>query len=265
MTQLCLTEICIYPIKSLGGIRLQSAEVLPKGLKYDRRWMLIDEHGQFLTQRKLPAMALFKLSLADKSLIVYHQSDSIEIPTDLHTGHELDSVIWDDKVKVFRVGAKYDQWFADKLGFKCSLVYFPEPHERQVDQQYASSSAHVSLADGFPFLIIGEESLNDLNSRLKNPVPMNRFRPNFVFSGGQAFEEDTWKEIKIGELNFEVVKPCARCALTTVNQQTGIKGDEPLRTLSTFRKQNGKVLFGQNMLVKNTGTVKEGDSIEIIS
>ncbi|HMP99747.1 MAG TPA: MOSC domain-containing protein, partial [Cyclobacteriaceae bacterium] len=248
MKIISLTEIWIYPIKSLGGILLNEAAVMPKGLAYDRRWMLADDNGVFLTQRKYPEMALFKLMMGEDNLQVRFQADVLDIPLHPEVSEKQRASIWDDEVIVLKMGKQYDQWFSERLGINCQLLYFPEANERKVDQAYASPGDNVSLADGYPFLIIGQSSLDDLNQRLEIPVPMNRFRPNFVFTGADAFAEDTWKEIRIGEIEFKLVKPCARCVLTTVNQETAEKGEEPLRTLTTFRKQNGKVMFGQNML-----------------
>jgi uncharacterized protein len=265
MSSLCLTELWIYPIKSLGGIRLKTAEVLAKGLKYDRRWMLIDEQQKFITQREHPKMALFKLSMTDDHLMVCLGKDEVKIPVNLSQPNKIQTMVWDDKVEVLPVNSNIDDWFSERLGIKCSLVHFPETHVRKVDQNYATENEEVGLADGFPFLIIGQSSLDDLNQKLEYPVPMNRFRPNFVFTGAKAFAEDHWKSIRIGAIEFKVVKPCARCVLTTVDQDSGIKSNEPLRTLSTYRKVNNKVLFGQNMIAINSGFIKMNDSIEIIA
>ncbi len=264
MSSLCLTEIWIYPIKSLGGIQMKSAEVLAKGLKYDRRWMLMDEHQQFITQRQHPKMALFKLSLADDHFIVRFGKDEIKISSNVSQPNKIQTMVWDDKIEVLPVSNTLDAWFSERLGIKCSLVHFPETHVRKVDPNYAAENEEVGLADGFPFLIIGQSSLDDLNQKLEKPVPMNRFRPNFVFTGANAFAEDHWKTIRIGAIDFKVVKPCARCVLTTVDQDSGIKSNEPLRTLNTYRKVNNKVLFGQNMIAINSGSIKVNDLIEII-
>jgi uncharacterized protein len=264
MSSLCLSEIWIYPIKSLGGIRLETAEVMPKGLKYDRRWMLVDSNGDFLTQRELHQMALFKLALVDENLLVTHKEDKILIPISIEGSKSKGARIWDDNIIVNLTGDHYDRWFSEKLGMDCHLVQFPEANPRQIDQKYAKQDEHVSLADGYPFLIIGQSSLDDLNQKLDKPVPMNRFRPNFVFTGANEFAEDSWKIIRIGSVVFNVVKPCARCVLTTVDQDTGITSNEPLRTLASYRKQNNKVLFGQNMIALQTGSIKQNDRIEII-
>ncbi|MBS1949529.1 MAG: Flavodoxin reductases (ferredoxin-NADPH reductases) family 1 [Cytophagales bacterium] len=265
MDKKLLSEIWIYPIKSLGGVRVKSVRVLEKGLERDRRWMLIDQKNTFMTQRLYPQMTLFKLQLTNNNLQVTHQENTISIPAEKKDGRQsIRATIWNDQVDVVEGSSAFSQWFSDRLKMNCKLVFFPEKNLRPVDLNYQQNHEHVSLADAFPFLLIGEESLADLNSRLKEPILMNRFRPNFVFSGGQAYEEDNWKNFLIGKNKFAVVKPCARCVIPTINQDTGTKGSEPLATLTTYRKKDNKVLFGQNVLGVNINTheeVHEGDEI----
>jgi uncharacterized protein len=268
MKNLILSEIWIYPIKSLGGIRLRSAKVQEKGLQYDRRWMLVDANGTFMTQRVYPLMALFKLEQKhDIFQITFHQQGSQQFPsirfdaTVAPSGSTFDAVIWNDTVKVVEVSPEISKWFTQHLGISCRLVSFPENNPRPVDAQYRVNGEHVGLADAYPFLIIGQSTLNDLNSRMQTPLPMNRFRPNFVFTGGDPFEEDHWRNFTIGKNRFVAVKPCARCVLTTVNQDTAEKGMEPLITLATYRKEGNKILFGQNVVATDHTEVHEGDKI----
>ncbi len=270
MHDLTLTELWIYPVKSLGGVRVPSARVNPKGLEHDRRWMLVDEKGQFLTQRAVPTMALLNVATEPDKLIVTDSRSLAVIHIPLHqtpTGCEEEVVVWNDRVLAHEVSPETSAWFSERLEKPCRLVWFPEQNIRTADPTYAGDGQNVSLADGFPFLIIGEESLNDLNRRLAEPVPMNRFRPNFIFQGGAPFAEDQWHEFTIGVSRFRSVKPCGRCVMTTVDQRTALRGDEPLRTLSTYRKQNGSVLFGQNLVtVSSPGDkliIKEGDVITL--
>lgn len=268
-----LAEIWIYPIKSLAGISLQKSLVLAKGLQYDRRWMLVDENGRFLTQREHPEMALFQVVIENNHLLISKKllasnNKHNEISFDINAepvGAVLKVQIWKNEVEAFEVNPTFSAWFSDQLNLKCKLVYFPEKNQRDIDSEYVKNKEQVSLADGYPILIIGQSSLDVLNKKLDQPVPMNRFRPNFVFSSRQAHEEDTWKNFKIGQLYFEGVKPCGRCVLTTVNQETGALGVEPLKTLSAYRKQNGKVNFGENIIARGEGEVKVGDKIEVIN
>jgi uncharacterized protein YcbX len=235
---------------------------MEKGLRYDRRWMLIDEHDTFMTQREHPGMALFKVGIDDSQLTVTFDQHSTRVPINLPaTGGLLKTKVFDDDVEVMEVSRESSTWFSERLGVKCKIVFFPEENGRPVDPEYRINQEQVSLADGYPFLIVGEQSLADLNKRLKQPTPMNRFRPNLVFSGGKAFEEDEWRNFRIGKNRFVGVKPCGRCAITTVNQATGEKGVEPLATLSTYRKRDGKVYFGQNVMAIDHGEIVEGDEI----
>lgn len=265
MTTLTLTSIRIYPIKSLGGITLDTAVVQKKGLQFDRRWMLIDEHNVAMTQRKHPLMALFRPEIKDDVIGIDHVKSgqvisSTAFSTTHNIGESMKAQVWGDEVEVTDVDPEVSRWFTHHLGVNCKLVSFPEPNPRPTNPAYAAG-AHVSLADAYPFLIIGESSLDDLNRRLAEPVPMNRFRPNFVFSGGTPFEEDGWKNLTIGKIPFAAVKKSDRCVLTTVDQETAVKGAEPLRTLTSYRKENNNVFFGQNMIALKEGTVSVGDHI----
>jgi uncharacterized protein YcbX len=269
MKNLILSEIWIYPVKSLGGIRLKSARIFEKGLQYDRRWMLVDEHGVFLTQRIHPQMALFKLSINDHLITitfknpkqpVVHSSVMLDVNAPA-LGEAIHATIWNDHVETVEVDRRISEWFSEQLQMSCRLVSFPETNARPVDSSYQVNGEQVSLADAYPFLIIGQSTLDDLNNRLVEKLPMNRFRPNFVFTGGEPYEEDTWKNFVIGDNRFVGVKPCARCTLITINQDTTEKGIEPLATLSTYRKKENKVMFGQNLVALNHGTVTEGDAI----
>ena len=262
MPSLILSEIWIYPIKSLGGIRLPSAKVHEKGLQYDRRWMLIDETNRFMTQRVHHSMALFKQQLHDTHLSIHYKDQSLKIPfSHSHYEEPIVSQVWDDEVIVYEISDEFSAWFSLHLNMSCKLVLFPETNPRPVDVHYKVNEEHVSLADAYPFLIIGQSSLDDLNSRLEEAVPMNRFRPNLVFTGGLPYEEESWREFQVGANQFVGVKPCARCVLTTVNQDTAIKGKEPLLTLSKYRRVGDKILFGQNLVAINHGEIHEGDKI----
>ncbi|AYB31284.1 MOSC domain-containing protein [Chryseolinea soli] len=264
MSRLTLSEIWIYPIKSLGGISLTQARVMKKGLQYDRRWMLVDDAGVFLTQRVHPIMALFKTSIDDTNLTVRFQEHTLQLslaPT--YDPNPLTVTIWDDTVTAHEVNPEISTWFSRHVGMSCRLVYFPEENARQVDLKYSPAGNHVSLADAYPLLIIGQSSLDDLNQRMQAPLPMNRFRPNLVFTGGEPYEEDTWRDFAVGTTRFVGVKPCARCALPTINQDTAEKGQEPTRTLATYRRSENKILFGQNVLTVEPAIVTVGEAITL--
>jgi uncharacterized protein YcbX len=267
MSAIVLSEINIYPVKSLGGISLSSATVQERGLQYDRRWMLVDAQNQFMTQRKIHKMALVKVSLHPNHL----QADmmgkpALYIPFLPQTNETIAVTVWEDICQAVVVSQEANEWFSKALEMPCKLVYMPDDSLRPVDQRYAKNSDIVSFADAYPFLLIGQASLNDLNQRLPEAVPMNRFRPNLVVTTDIPFDEDQWKSIRIGETIFHLVKPCARCVLTTIDQQTGIAGKEPLKTLSGYRNFSNKVLFGQNLLWGGGNTqIKQGDRVEILT
>jgi len=264
MGELKLTQIWIYPIKSLGGIQLPEAQVMGKGLRYDRRWMLIDDTLRALTQRDHPLMALFKLKFYDAGLTITFKDDSINIPFS-HSSipSPLDVQIWDDTITALEVSKEHSEWFSDRMNTTCRLVVFPEENRRQIEPALVPTPANVSLADSYPFLIIGQSSLDDLNARLDNPVAMKRFRPNFVFTGGQPYAEDCWKDFTIGATRFRGIRPSSRCVLITIDPETGVKGKEPLRTLATYRRWNNKTYFGQNAISIDHTVIRAGDVITL--
>ena len=262
---LFVQNLYLYPIKSLGGISVPEALVEERGFRYDRRWMLVDKKGDFVTQRQHPQLALLQVSLSKTQLEVVSKGDPsqrIAFDLGLVSDQELQVSIWGDQVLARVVSAEVSRWFSDFLQMELDLVVMPESSQRKMDPRYAVQGESVSFADGMPYVIIGQASLDELNQRLEEPVAMDRFRPNLVFSGGQAFEEDQFTSIKVGEVDFQVVKPCARCVLITVNQQTGEKGKEPLATLATYRTVNNKVYFGQNAVALAPGMVRVGDPIQ---
>lgn len=267
-----LTEINVYPIKSLKGISLNEAKVENRGLEFDRRWMLVDEQNKFLTQREFPKMATLEVEIKENELKVSEQRNGIFIPFEPAESESVNVDIWASRCSALTYGNEINNWFSEVLQTKCKLVLMPEATKRIVNPVYAVNKFKdvVSFADGYPFLITGESSLNDLNSRLEKKVPMNRFRPNFVFNDSEPFAEDNWKKVKIGNTEFHIVKPCARCVMTTIDQTAGIlDGKEPLKTLASYRTQKksaeNKILFGQNLIAENAGDVlRVGDKIEVI-
>lgn len=261
-----ISELFIYPIKSLGGIGVQQAYLTDRGFKYDRSWLLIDKNNVFLTQRDIPKMAMLQTTIGETGLTVFQKHDHslyLQIPFDAIGGETLSVTIWDDTCQAQLISPDIDAWFTAALGIDCRLVYMPEHSRREVDPKYATQQELTSFSDGYPTLIIGQASLDDLNARLQIPVPMNRFRPNIVFTGGTAFAEDDMKAFRINNIEFSGVKLCSRCMITTINQETGETGKDPLRTLSQYRMQNNKVLFGQNLLHKGEGWIRVGDKINL--
>ena len=264
MQEYKLSQINIYPIKSLRGIELEQAFVEERGLKYDRRWMLVDLTNEFITQRNFPQMTLIDIKLLDQKLILSHRNkslDKLEISTNEFPQKSIEVKIWSDVCSALEYNNEINNWFSRAIDFNCKLVYMTDQSERKTTTKYYTQSKNVSFADAFPFLIIGEESLKYLNNKLDIPITMESFRTNLVFSGGEPHDEDNWKNIWIGNLEFVNVKPCSRCVITTVNPDNGTKSREPLRTLATYRTFNNKVMFGQNLIGLSTGKIKIGDKI----
>lgn len=263
-----ISEINVYPVKSLRGISLPSAVVEDRGLKLDRRWLLVDEKRNFLTQREFPVMATVDIAVSDGSLRASCQGSTIDIPFEPVGGETFNVKIWSSTVKAAANSDEINEWFSAILGINCRLVTMMAASKRIVNPFYAVRKFDdmLSFADGYPFMALSQASLDDLNSRLSASLPMNRFRPNFVIAGAEAFAEDAWKRVRIGDTLFHVVKPCERCVITTIDQAVGEKtGVEPLKTLADFRTRNGKVLFGQNLIAdKPGGTIRIGDAVEVI-
>jgi MOSC domain-containing protein len=260
-----LSGLHVYPIKSCGGIAIEEWEVDERGLRHDRRWMLVDEAGRFMSQRRFPRMALIGVRIGHDGLIVDAPDlPPLEVPLQPQAGRLMLARVWNDLVESMTVGEEADRWFEEFLGVRCRLVYLPERSLRPVDPAYGAPGDQVGLADGFPFLLISEASLADLNARLEQPVPMNRFRPNLVVGGCEPFAEDDWKLVRIGQITFRVVKPCSRCAITTVDQRNAAKSKEPLRTLARFRRAGTKVLFGQNLIHEEKGIIRINDPVKVI-
>ena len=264
-----LSEIWIYPVKSLAGIRLEKSRVTQRGLELDRRWMLVDENGVFITQRKYPQLALFQPTIENDILRISHAdltkgSVSFSL-SQKNENQPTDVMVWEDCVSAVEVSEQVSGWFSGILGFNVRLVYMPEDSLRKVDSDYAVTSDDItSFSDGFPFLVIGQASLDDLNSRLEIPVSIRRFRPNLVFSGGMAYEEESWQEFTIGKLSFYGVKACGRCVMTTVDPDKGVfSGKDPLHTLSTYKRVGNKVIFGQNVIAKEEGFINVGEAITL--
>jgi uncharacterized protein YcbX len=258
-----LSGLYVYPIKSCAGISLQSADLSATGLHHDRRWMLVDEAGGFMSQRAHPRMALISVQLSAWHLAVAAPGmPGLEIPLQQDDENTIDVRVWGDTNRGTLVGKEADHWFSEFLEFSCRLVRKPDDDPRLVDSSYAERGDQVSFADGFPFLLISEASLEDLNGRLEDPLLMNRFRPNLVVRGCGPYAEDGWGRLRIGGVSFRVAEPCPRCAITTVDQSTGVRGKEPLRTLATYRNSEVGTVFGRNLIHDSLGTVCVGDPVE---
>lgn len=260
-----LTGLFRYPVKSCRGTALERAELSASGVRHDRRWMAVDEDGGFLTQRTHPRLCLVSPALTVGGLeLAAPGMERLAVPKE-GSGRRVDVEIWSDRTEAVDAGDEAARWLSDFLDTPCRLVSHADDAIRRVDPDMARGEAdQVHFADGYPFLLTSENSLEALNERMPEPLPMNRFRPNLVVAGAEAFAEDGWTEIHIGEIVFSVVKPCTRCKVTTVDQETGRIGEEPLRTLADFRRGSDGVEFGQYLIHHRTGALEVGMAVEVL-
>ena len=261
-----VTGLICYPIKSCGGTALEVAHVGKRGIEHDREFMIVEAlTGDFITQREEPRLALIRPQVLNGGLRVQAPGmPTLEL--ERRTQGELRRVrVWQDTCSAVDQGEAAAGWLSEYVGEPVRLVRLADDHVRRVKSHYAQRpDDQVAFADAFPFLLISAESLADLNRRLAEPLPMNRFRPNIVVSGGgEPYLEDTWRMITIGNLVMHVVKPCARCVTTTTDQETALRGPEPLKTLATYRKVSGGVLFGQNLIHAGPGELRRGDRVTV--
>jgi uncharacterized protein len=260
-----VTGLFVYPVKSCAGIALQVAEVGARGIRHDREFMLVDPQGHFLTQRQLPRMALIHPARTADTLALTAPGMCRLDLTPCRDGERVNATIWRDRVAAIDQGPEVADWLSTFLQTPCRLVRQVDDAVRPVDREFATQPTdEVSFADGYPLLLLSEESLSDLNARLETRLPMNRFRPNVVVARAAApYVEDTWRRISIGEVTFSLVKACARCAITTTDQVTAARGHEPLTTLATYRRVARGVLFGQNLIHHTGGTLRVGDRVRV--
>lgn len=264
MTDIIVNGLSVYPVKSCRGIKLNSASVESFGLENDRRWMVVDESGVMLTQRKISRMCLIQAELTETGLVLKTISmDSLSVINPAMK-EKVTVKVWADECQAYDAGDEAAKWLSHVLSVTCRLVYFPDDEIRQVDLFYANKGDKTAFSDGFPLLLISQESLDDLNSRLNTPVTMDRFRPNIVVSGCQSFTEDKWKKIRIGNIIFRIVKPCSRCVIPSINIDTAQREDEIIKTLVAYRKRDKKIFFGQNVIAESYGEIEIGMPVEIL-
>ncbi|SNR68248.1 MOSC domain-containing protein [Flavobacterium sp. ov086] len=254
-------EIYIYPIKSLAGISCQNAFAEEMGFEHDRRWMLVDAENQFITQREYPILSQFYPQISDGKISITFQDQKHEFSTAEHLENPIEVNVWDDKSEVVEVNSATSKWFSDRLGFQCKLMKIIKSGDRKHESSRLKETFNVSLADGYPYLMIGTKSLDFLNEKLDDKITVLRFRPNIVISSEIPHEEDDFDTFKIGEVDFKNVKPCGRCIMVNNDPQKGIVKKEPLKTLSKYRNFNNSVLFGTNIVSLNSGIIKVGDEL----
>lgn len=266
-----LTAIHIYPVKSLGGISLKESALTVRGLAHDRRFLVVDPEGEFLTQREYSLMATVWVDIEDDTLtLAAPDLEAVEVPLAPAKQSTRKVRVWNSVVDAHGVSAEADRFLSAYLGITCHLVYMPDDSVRPINPDYARPGDMVSFADGYPFLLASESSLAELNRRIQasggQPVPMNRFRPNLVIEGAPADVEENWKEIRIGEATFRFAKPCIRCQVTTTDQASGeVRGPEPLATLATYRNTPNGVKFAQNLIATKLANIRVGDEVTVLS
>ncbi|MBT8462240.1 MAG: MOSC domain-containing protein [Gemmatimonadetes bacterium] len=260
-----VTGLFVYPLKSARALSLQEAHLDEFGIRGDRRWCLVDDDGRVITQRESPVLAtLDVVPSADGLELRAVRRPALRVRTPGPDQPVCPAQVRADHTEGRLAGAGADAWLSDLLGRSCHLLHMPPSTRRQVSLTHGRPGDRVSFADGYPLLLTNEASLAALNERLPRAVPMDRFRPNLVIDGVEPFAEDGWSRIRAGGTEFRVVKPCARCVVTTTDQQTGDREKEPLRTLATFRNVGGKVLFGENLIHEGTGPIRLGDGVEVV-
>lgn len=271
MTALTLSGLHLYPVKSAAGIAVNEAQMTPRGLQYDRRWMVVDAQGKFMTQRRFPRMALIGVAIADQLQITAPGMPDLSVPLTADSSERVKVDVWGDSCEAIALPSRIKQWFTQFIGIDCQLVYMPDSSHRPTDHGKFGSENWVSFADAYPYLLISEASLAGLNRKLserqKSPVPMSRFRPNLVIKGDIApHAEDSWQQIQIGEAVFDLPKLCARCSIPNVDLQTGNRTSEPSQTLATYRAWDRGIWFGQNCIQQGSwrGTLRVGDPVKVL-
>jgi len=261
-----IRSLHIYPVKSLGVVDVTRADMTLLGLMHDRRWMVCAPDGSFLTQRQHARMALIAVTVTQTGLTLHHAGQTLDVALPDQSAPQRDVTVWRDVVPCRLAPQAVSAWLSAALDRPCVLVFQHDPTSRRTDPIFDTARGHVSLADGFPILIANTASLDDLGARMNTPVPMSRFRPNIVLDGVPAWQEDTWQRIAIGSAILRIVKPCSRCVVTTIDQHTAERPDprEPLLALTQFRRAKGGVMFGQNAVIEQPGTIGVGDTVRVL-
>ncbi|TDR46697.1 hypothetical protein DFR29_103233 [Tahibacter aquaticus] len=263
-----LSALYIYPVKSCAAVAPQQIDVQPRGLAQDRRWMIVDDKGKFVTGRLYARMPLICATpLAQGLRLEAPGMPALEIATPAPTAARLSVEVWKNQVDALRADAAAGAWLGRYLGTSLHLVHMDDAAHRAVNPDYGQPGDEVSFADGYPQLLISQAALEQLNQRLANPVGMLNFRPNLVVAGTAPHAEDDWKRVRIGEVEFDLVKPCTRCIFTTVDPLRGERSSdgEPLKTLTSYRRTPSGVTFGQNLIARNLGTVRVGDTVHVLA
>lgn len=268
MSELFISQLAIYPVKSMRQILLKASHMHLGGLKHDRRWMVVDPQGVMITQRKVARLCLIQPKLTNPEIdcsLSLNAPGMSDINIDIPDGSEVRSVkVWSDHCNAHDAGDEIANWLSQFLGVECRFVYFPDNEIRLVDQDYAEANDQTAFSDVFPILLTSQASLEDLNSRMDEDIPMARFRPNIVVSGCEAFEEDNWHQLKVADISLRIVKPCSRCVIPSIDIDSAERCAEPTKTLIAYRKRDNKIFFGQNVIADGKGVIELGMKLELI-
>jgi uncharacterized protein len=267
-----LAAIHVFPLKSGAPLTLAETRVETRGLEHDRRWMVVDRENKFLTGRDEPRLTLIRARPCDGALTLSAPGmPELRVSAPAADATRIDTAVWGAAVKPRSANIEADAWISLFLGRDCHLVHMDADCHRAVKEKYegryGEDGDEVSFADAFPLLLISQAALDLLNSKLANPVPMLRFRPNLVVAGTTPHAEDEWKRIRIGAVEFDLVKACTRCVFTTVDFERGERdpSGEPLRTLIGYRRSDDGVTFGQNLIPRGRGVLRLGDAVSVIA
>ncbi|MEM7561481.1 MAG: MOSC N-terminal beta barrel domain-containing protein [Pseudomonadota bacterium] len=262
-----VSQIHIYPVKSLAGYSPEEAWLASAGFVHDRQWMIVSPEGRMMTQREHPQMALISASISDDNLVLSSFGmENFSLAVDLESEHQVSTEVFGDRLRGARVSDDADEWLSQALGVECMLVGFPSGQTRPCDPAVSSDGDHTLFADAFPLLILSQASQDQLNEKLQNPVGINRFRPNIVLSGCNPHDEDSWQNISISAVPLRIVDHCARCSVPTVDPDAGVlSGPEPIATLASYRSREGEIYFGVNAAPDQEGRISIGDDVTVLS
>jgi len=267
-----IQSIHIYPVKGMAGIQVNQAKLEPEGFQYDRRWMLVDQQGVFISQRNLVQLVNAKINMLKDELHIEINETSVRVKYNEYSDHEISVSVFDSNMQVHEVSSEVSEKLSKAFDKKVKLVQVSTATNRikdfqkhikdwEKDLSTIPHSTKVSFADGYPYLIVGTASMDLLNEKLPEAMNVDRFRANIIIETSVPHEEDHWKKIQIGDQELLVIKPCARCQVPTINQKTGVKGKEPSLTLSKYRRFDNKIMFGQNAISLSQGILSVGDEL----
>jgi uncharacterized protein len=259
-----ILDILIYPVKSLGAYHQEKSYASTQGLEYDRKWMLLDDEGHMLTQREIHHLCLFNTLIDENNILVRYKENSLKFGMDDLTNVKIKTKVWDDQAELTIANERVNHWFSNQLSKNVKIGYLEKENDRVHHSSYLSGPQAVSLADGYPYLILGTASIDFLRKKASQAISYDRFRPNIVIESEIPHEEDAYTEFQIGDAIFKNVKPCVRCMVPSINQNTAVISKEPLKTLSKYRKFGAKIDFGTLAICIKPGWISKSDTVQML-